>query len=359
MRHFLISALLLSLVAGCSSVNIGPHRIDVQQGNALDQESVARLKPGLNRSQVRFLLGTPLVVDPFRTDRWDYVYVFYKAGKLAEQKRISLFFEGDTLVRIEGDVPEPTTAVPAPAPVPAPKPQVKTAPTPVPLVAEALPDSASPAPQAVPIAAASLQQEAVVAAAARPASATVPAPAATPAPAAAPTTSIVSPLPSPKDAPAYANRRPTAALRLQPETDVTSIQPDVMPAFPNPGSASGSDAPVLHALNTWVNAWVQRDEDAYMAAYDASFVPQGGGSRADWEKRRRLLFGLAKNIDLRIDAPAVERLPDGGALVTFNQFYRSDNYRDAVVKQLRMVERDEGWLIAEERVLSVLRNSQP
>ncbi|MDO9636798.1 MAG: outer membrane protein assembly factor BamE, partial [Thiobacillus sp.] len=66
MRHFLISVLLVSLVAGCSSARIGPHRIDVQQGNALDQENVSRLKPGLNRSQVRFLLGTPLVVDPFR-----------------------------------------------------------------------------------------------------------------------------------------------------------------------------------------------------------------------------------------------------------------------------------------------------
>ena len=88
MRHFLISVLFFSLVAGCSSVNIGPHRIDVQQGNALDQESVARLKPGLSRSQVRFLLGTPLVVDPFRTDRWEYVYVYYKAGKLAEQKHV-------------------------------------------------------------------------------------------------------------------------------------------------------------------------------------------------------------------------------------------------------------------------------
>ncbi len=116
MRHFLISVLFLSLAAGCSSVNIGPHRIDVQQGNALDQDSVARLKPGLSRSQVRFLLGTPLVVDPFRTDRWDYVYLYYKAGRLAEQKRITLFFEGDTLVRMEGDVPAVATpAQPSPA----------------------------------------------------------------------------------------------------------------------------------------------------------------------------------------------------------------------------------------------------
>jgi len=112
MRHFLISILFLSLTAGCSG--IGPHRIDVQQGNALDQENVARLKPGLSRSQVRFLLGTPLVVDPFRNDRWDYVYVHHKAGRLAEQKRITLFFEGDTLLRMEGDVPALATPVQSP-----------------------------------------------------------------------------------------------------------------------------------------------------------------------------------------------------------------------------------------------------
>jgi outer membrane protein assembly factor BamE len=124
MRHFLISALLLGLVAGCSGNKIGPYHIDVQQGNALDQENVARLKPGLSRSQVRFLLGTPLVVDPFRTDRWDYVYLYYKAGSLTEQKRISLFFDGDTLVRIEGDLPQPTEQ--SPSPIPPVKPEANT-----------------------------------------------------------------------------------------------------------------------------------------------------------------------------------------------------------------------------------------
>lgn len=125
MRHLLIIALFLGLAAGCSGGKFGPYRIDVQQGNALDQESVARLKPGLSRSQVRFLLGTPLVVDPFRTDRWDYVYLYRKAGTLTEQKRVTLFFEDDTLARIEGDLPP---ASPDPAPVldssPMPQPDV-------------------------------------------------------------------------------------------------------------------------------------------------------------------------------------------------------------------------------------------
>jgi len=355
MRHFLISALLLSLAAGCSSVNVGPHRIDVQQGNALDQENVARLKPGLNRSQVRFLLGTPLVIDPFRTDRWDYVYVYYKAGKLAEQKRITLFFDGDTLARIEGDLPEPA---PQPAPEPAPSKPVTPPAAAEPMsrsepAVQPAPMAARPVPQ--PIAPEPVAPEPVAAARAQPA-APVAEPASRPA---VPESSIVAPLPSPKDAPAYANRRPPAELSLQPETDVAQIQPDVIPPFPEPYPAGTGDSPALKTVNEWAAAWARRDEEAYLAAYDAEFVPQGGGSRSDWEKRRRLLLAVAKNIDLKIDSPRVERPDDSTAIVTFNQFYRSDNYSDAVVKQLRLAERDGRWLIVEEKVLSNLRGARP
>ncbi len=115
----------------------------------------------------------------------------------------------------------------------------------------------------------------------------------------------------------------------------------------------------MRALKDWADAWSGRDEEAYLAAYDTRFAPAGGDSRADWEKRRRLLLGLAKNIELKIESPSVDRHDDGSATVTFNQFYRSDSYRDAVVKQLRMVERDGRWRIVEEKVLSILRESRP
>jgi outer membrane protein assembly factor BamE len=304
MRQFLISALFLSLVAGCSSVKLGPHHIDVQQGNALDQENVARLKLGLNRSQVRFLLGTPLVVDPFRTDRWDYVYVYYKAGKLAEQKRIALFFDGDTLARMEGDLP-----VAEPVVQPEPKAEIPASPPELAVTTEKL---------------------------------------------------MPSSVPSPITVPGSVESRPSAEMSLRPETDVAQIKPDATPSFPESSQvAATSDAPILKSLNAWANAWSRRDDEAYLAAYDASFIPQGGGSRADWEKRRHLLFGVTKNIELKIDSPSVDRIEDGIATVTFNQFYRSDSYRDAVVKQLRMVERDGRWLIVEEKVLSTLRNVKP
>ncbi len=372
MRRYLIPVLFLALAAGCSTVKIGPHRIDVQQGNALDQENVARLKTGLNRSQVRFLLGTPLVVDPFRTDRWDYVYVLYKAGKLAEQKRITLFFEGDTLARIEGDLPEPAVQAPpaqspnaepaatAPAPLvepAAPVPAPVPTPTPKTEAAQPEPVATQPAPVNPPPARPAVVELPAAAARTAPAAAQPDAPAK---PGAVPASTVVLPLESPKNLPAYVDPRPPAAPALQAETDVTRIQPDVIPPFPAPSQAAPpSDDPVLKAVDDWAKAWAARDGDKYIAAYDADFTPQGGGSRADWEKRRRLLLEVAKNIELKIDSPSVERADDGSATVTFNQFYRSDSYRDAVVKQVRLAEHGGRWLIVEEKVLSVLHGVRP
>jgi outer membrane protein assembly factor BamE len=307
MRHFLISALLLTLVAGCSGGYIASHRIDVQQGNALDQENVARLKPGLSRSQVRFLLGTPLMVDPFRTDRWDYVYRYYKAGKLTEQKRITLFFDGDTLARIEGDMPDPAAQVPA----------------------------TEPPAQPVPVD-----------------------PGVAPAPA-APVTSIVPTLHSPQDVPAHGDPRPAPDLRLKAEGDATRIRPDMAPPFAGTGSEpDGRDARVLKAVDEWAVAWSRRDESAYFSAYDERFVPEERLSRAEWEYRKPRSLDAARDIEVRIDSPSVSHVEEGTVAVAFNQSYRSGSYRDAVVKQLQMVEQDGRWLIVEEKAASVLRGSR-
>ncbi|GAB1459384.1 outer membrane protein assembly factor BamE [Thauera sp.] len=106
----LLAALIVSsgLLAGCSFDSVvglvDPYRIDVRQGNYVDQEMVAQLRRGMTRDQVRYVLGSPLVVDMFRTDRWDYVYRFRPGSGEAQQRVISLFFAGDVLERIEGDV---------------------------------------------------------------------------------------------------------------------------------------------------------------------------------------------------------------------------------------------------------------
>jgi Small protein A (tmRNA-binding) len=68
------------------------------------REMLSQLRRGMSRDQVRYVLGSPLVVDMFRTDRWDYVYSLRSGRKEAEQRVISVFFEGDVLDRVEGDV---------------------------------------------------------------------------------------------------------------------------------------------------------------------------------------------------------------------------------------------------------------
>lgn len=95
----------ISLV-GCGSAipTIKPYKIDIQQGNVLTSEMLLKLRPGMNKSQVRFILGTPLLVDSFHSNRWDYFYQLRKQGEIINQRRVILDFEDDLLVRVRGDV---------------------------------------------------------------------------------------------------------------------------------------------------------------------------------------------------------------------------------------------------------------
>ncbi len=108
LKSICLLASLLMLISGCKQVPMMPgltaYKIDIQQGNAVTQEMVAKLQPGMTRSQVRFALGTPLLVDPFRADRWDYFYSYMQRGDVIEQRRLAVFFKDDKLDRIEGDV---------------------------------------------------------------------------------------------------------------------------------------------------------------------------------------------------------------------------------------------------------------
>lgn len=86
-RSLLIFSLLLSFSA-CSI-----HKIDIQQGNIIDDEQLEKLDIGMRRQQVLHLLGTPLIQDPFRPDRWDYVYYFKPANKPVDLYQLTLFLK--------------------------------------------------------------------------------------------------------------------------------------------------------------------------------------------------------------------------------------------------------------------------
>ena len=108
------------LAAGCARLPEVPvpglYRLDVWQGNALDDAALARLRVGMARGEVLHLLGTPAVADVFHPDRWDYLYSFAPGGQEQQWRRIALFFEGDRLTRIEGDLQVADAAPSGPPP---------------------------------------------------------------------------------------------------------------------------------------------------------------------------------------------------------------------------------------------------
>ncbi len=98
-----VPAALLCLVltsAGCV------YRVDVQQGNLIETADIAAVEPGMTRSQVRFLLGTPVVEDAFHPDRWDYIYYLREGRqKIADRRWLIVYFDGDRVKKVERDVP--------------------------------------------------------------------------------------------------------------------------------------------------------------------------------------------------------------------------------------------------------------
>lgn len=91
-----------------------PYRIDVLQGNVVTQEQAARIQVGMTRAQVREGLGSPMLVDPFRTDRWDYVFLFKRGNGPTLQRSLIARFDGDALVKLEtpeGELPSETEFV--------------------------------------------------------------------------------------------------------------------------------------------------------------------------------------------------------------------------------------------------------
>src|ERR1700742_846690 len=89
------SAVALAL-SGCV------YRINIQQGNFLNQGAVDTVKEGMTRSQVRYLLGTPMVADPFNKERWDYIYYLRKGRtRHVDSRRVTVYFDGEKVARLD------------------------------------------------------------------------------------------------------------------------------------------------------------------------------------------------------------------------------------------------------------------
>jgi outer membrane protein assembly factor BamE len=95
----------VSIVVAALTLAACVYRIDIQQGNLLDDEDINQVDIGMTRSQVQFLLGTPMVADSFHRDRWDYAY-YFRRGRSPDaiQRWIVVYFQNDRVARIERDV---------------------------------------------------------------------------------------------------------------------------------------------------------------------------------------------------------------------------------------------------------------
>lgn len=105
MRKFLI-VLMSSVLVACGTAvpSVKPYKLDIQQGNVVTSKMLLQLRPGMTKSQVRYIMGTPLIQDSFHGNRWDYFYQLREGGKVIEQRRVILDFENELLKSVRGDV---------------------------------------------------------------------------------------------------------------------------------------------------------------------------------------------------------------------------------------------------------------
>jgi outer membrane protein assembly factor BamE len=103
--------IVLTLIASFFLLSCGIYKVDVQQGNMITQDLINQVKPHMSKRQVQYILGTPLTVDPFRKDRWDYIFTDQPGGEDRTRQQVSLIFKDNKLGAIEGDLKPGTLTV--------------------------------------------------------------------------------------------------------------------------------------------------------------------------------------------------------------------------------------------------------
>lgn len=115
MRKTILLTLVLAASSGCVS-HLSPYKMDIRQGNFITQEMRDKLKLGMSKQQVRYVMGTPLVSDAFHGNRWDYSYTLMKRGTVMEKQLMTLYFDGENLARIDENGQSQIASAPAVSP---------------------------------------------------------------------------------------------------------------------------------------------------------------------------------------------------------------------------------------------------
>ncbi|HEY0562523.1 MAG TPA: outer membrane protein assembly factor BamE, partial [Methylophilus sp.] len=366
---------------GCGSKlpAIKTYKMEIQQGNVVTSKMLLQLKPGMTKSQVRYIMGTPLIVDSFHDNRWDYFYQMRQQGKVIEKRRVILDFDKELLTSVRGDVvaagakaAEAPVDV-APRSVTPPKREEKSswlnklkfwksdapeaavaAPTlpaeQAPKVLEAAPDVISPT--GAPLKAETTQPSEASAddaesnaASAEPEAASPPSLLAVPIAGIGAEPSVLTPA-TPADSPIT---KEVAPVETAPEpVKASGTGPS---AVPNPDAQAIQDS-----VNAWAAAWRNKDATAYLAAYSTQFKPDGLASRKAWAAQRKQRLADASPIIVELEDMTVQQAGNV-ATVQFFQKYSSKVYSDQVMKQLTLEQdaKTQRWLITKE---SVIENAQ-
>jgi len=301
--------------------------MDVQQGNVVNSKMMAQLRPGMTKSQVRFILGTPLIQDSFHKDRWDYFYQMRKGGAVVEQRRVILDFENDVLKGVRGDVipATPDTEAKDKDAMVAPKAEEKKGLTDKLKFWESDKSGEQSAASNV-----DAGKHAVVA---------VPADL-LPATASASTATLVAPV-----------EESTAALGAVASEPAVSQPPAetlIAPPIAADEPAKADDSRVVEVtLNAWAQAWRNKDVNTYLEFYSDKFVPEGLPSKKAWIAQRKQRLSKSGKITLALDGVDVKVAGDK-ATAQFMQHYSSNGYKDNVNKVLQFERVGDAWLITHE-----------
>jgi outer membrane protein assembly factor BamE (lipoprotein component of BamABCDE complex) len=382
MRYVII--LLALLGASCSSTlpSVKPYHLDIQQGNVVSAKMMMQLKPGMTKSQVRYVLGTPLLQDAFHQNRWDYVYHMAKGGKVIERRRIILDFENDGLKAVRGDI------IPAGAPGAEEAPiasvtDLKTVKSDKTLLAEDpktswydrfkfwgddKPQADKPAESPEPRASVAKQasekswydslkfwgdDEKPAPQAAKSAEVAPVKKAAEPAPEKPAEPVVAEKAPEVVEPPAESASASEEKMVVREVADQVTGQSEQMVQEEKSAPSTDYQSAVAKAVDNWAKAWRNKNVDVYLKAYADKFQPDGIAKKAWLAQRKQRVGAKSGAISLSLGKLSIQA-DAKKASASFVQRYASGDYSDVVNKVLNFENINGNWLIVRESVVTEL-----
>lgn len=345
MRHLIL--LLAVLSASCSSTlpSFKTYKLDVQQGNVVTSKMMMQLKPGMTKSQVRYLLGSPLLQDSFHPDRWDYLYEMNKDGKVIERRRVVMEFGEQGLKTVRGDIIPGGQPGAENAPVASVE-DVTTATSNKTLLNEdpkkgwldrfkfwaddepaVQPKSGAPKVYQGPM-------DKVVDASPKPV--------------------VEEPVvEKPAELPVVVEEAKVVAEKVvvpEPVANQQAQSPELQEEAKDAlvDTKTPDQALIEKRVALWANAWRNKNVTEYLGYYSNQFKPEGISKKA-WLAQRKQR--LSKQDEIKLSIENVEVRTDGKkAVAEFVQHYSTSSYSDHVVKVLSFEQTQNEWMIVREFV---------